>query len=401
MIPYRRVKRGTYVRTPSVYRPAIHLNNASANELAQNPQAAEFFAGIGLVGRALKTASIDVAWANDIEPAKASLYLENFDSSPFHLGDVRLISGVDVPPVDVFTASFPCTDLSLAGGRRGLDGEQSGLLWEFIRVLEETSPNRPKVVLLENVPGFISSRGGEDLRDAVRSLNRLGYVCDIFQADARWFVPQSRLRVFIVATFGRIAPDTRESSLRPQSLIQFMASNDDLEFQNLHSCVDVPRNEVRLDSAVEKLDPSDERWWAAERVDAFVDSLSELQSDRLAKLVDGDSVTWRTAYRRTRNGSAVWEIRRDPIAGCLRTAGGGSSRQALVEAGTGELRIRWLTGLEYARLQGADDFDFGDARENQIIFGFGDAVCVPVIEWIATEILNPAISQMNTPSLAA
>src|SRR5439155_26769105 len=117
-------------------------------------RAAEFFAGIGLVRAALADAGVDVVWANDIHPMKARLYAANFGSEHYVVGDVRAVRGGDVPPVDVATASFPCTDLSLAGWRRGLAGEQSGLFWEFARVLEEMGPHRPRAVLLENVPGL-------------------------------------------------------------------------------------------------------------------------------------------------------------------------------------------------------------------------------------------------------
>ena len=92
-------------------------------------RAAEFFAGIGLVGLALERAGLSVAWANDIEPVKAKVYEENLDGSRFRLGDIRDVSGRSIPLVDLATASFPCTDLSLAGNRKGLGGEQSGMFW--------------------------------------------------------------------------------------------------------------------------------------------------------------------------------------------------------------------------------------------------------------------------------
>lgn len=100
---------------------------------------------------------------------------------------------------------------------------------------------------------------------------------------------------------------------------------------------------------------------------------------------------WATAYRRTRRGKATWEIRADEIAGCLRTARGGSSKQALVEAGRGNVRIRWMTPREYARLQGASDYKTDAVTENQALFGLGDAVCVPVISWIARDYLRPLL----------
>ena len=84
------------------------------------------------------------------------------------------------------------------------------------------------------------------------------------------------------------------------------------------------------------------------------------------------------------------ELRVDGIAGCLRTPRGGSGRQILVKAGFGEFHARLLTPRECARLMGAGDFKISGSL-NQALFGFGDAVCVPVIEWIAKHYLNRCI----------
>jgi DNA (cytosine-5)-methyltransferase 1 len=116
-----------------------------------------------MVNLALREAGIDVVWANDIEPVKQRLYAANFDSDHYLLGDVRAVNGEDMPEVELATASFPCTDLSLAGWRKGLDGDQSSMFWEFARILEEMGDRRPTTVLLENVPGFATSHRGKDL----------------------------------------------------------------------------------------------------------------------------------------------------------------------------------------------------------------------------------------------
>lgn len=100
---------------------------------------------------------------------------------------------------------------------------------------------------------------------------------------------------------------------------------------------------------------------------------------------------YRTAYRRTRNGVAVWEVRPDDISGCLRTARGGSSKQAVVRLGNKRLQVRWMTPREYARLMGAGDYDLSAARNNQALFGFGDAVAVPAVSWLAENYLMPLV----------
>ena len=89
------------------------------------------------------------------------------------------------------------------------------------------------------------------------------------------------------------------------------------------------------------------------------------------------------------------ELRTDGVAGCLRTPRGGSGRQILLQAGFGKVKVRLLTPRECAKLMGADDF-FIDVPLNQALFGFGDAVCVPVISWIAKQYLNPVVEDMRT-----
>jgi len=89
------------------------------------------------------------------------------------------------------------------------------------------------------------------------------------------------------------------------------------------------------------------------------------------------------------------ELRVDGVAGCLRTPRGGSGRQILFKAGKGEYRVRLLTARECARLQGVNDDYKINVPLNQALFGFGDAVCVPVLEWIAENYLLPCIKQMR------
>ena len=361
-------------------------------------RAAEFFAGIGLVRVGLESAGIDVVWANDLEPIKHAVYASNFDDEHFVVGDIRDVAGASVPSVDIATASFPCVDLSLAGHRRGLAGEQSGLFYEFVRVLREMGWQMPSVVMIENVPSFVSSRGGSDLYESIKELNTLGYICDVMTIDARWFVPQSRPRLFIIGTRRNlgVTPSGKSGPLRSESVASFIRLNRDLMLQEL--LVPIPiRGSQRLNNIVESLGSDDNRWWDHDRMERFLNSLSLNHQERLSRLQKCKSIQWRTAYRRTRNRVAVWEIRADEISGCLRTARGGSSRQAVVQVSDGEVRARWMTPREYARLQGvSDQFDISAVSEAQALFGFGDAVCVPVISWLAQHVLAPAAEEPNS-----
>jgi DNA (cytosine-5)-methyltransferase 1 len=95
-------------------------------------------------------------------------------------------------------------------------------------------------------------------------------------------------------------------------------------------------------------------------------------------------------FRRRRQGATRLEVRFDKLAGCLRTPRGGSARQIIVVADQGQLRMRWMSAIEYARLQGAERFTLLP-NERQMLFGFGDAVCVPVIAWIDRCVLTPLL----------
>jgi DNA (cytosine-5)-methyltransferase 1 len=346
------------------------------------------------VGEALKSEAVRVVYANDIDPIKHLLFAANYDDSVLHLGDIRQVKGRDIPQIDLATASFPCTDVSLAGNRAGLAGEQSGMFWEFTRILDEMSNKKPRVVLLENVVGFFSSKGGEDLRAAFQRLNNLGYFCDLMLVDARWFVPQSRPRLFIIGSLLPLKPEvmceTGETEMRPGWFGEFVGHHHELKMQML-SLARPARTVKPLGEYVEKLATDDTRWWGATRTEAFLNTLSTINTERLNRLKTSETTTWRTAYRRTRKGVAVWEVREDAISGCLRTARGGSSKQAVVEAGNGALRVRWMTAREYARLQGVPKFNIDVVSENQAMFGFGDAVCVPAVRFIVRNYLVPLL----------
>ncbi|MGH3418410.1 MAG: DNA cytosine methyltransferase [Streptosporangiaceae bacterium] len=288
-------------------------------------------------------------------------------------------------------ASFPCTDLSLAGWRRGLGGKESGTFWHFTRIIDEMAGHRPPVVALENVVGLATSHGGEDLRAAVRELNLLGYSVDVLTLDARRFVPQSRPRLFLIGAARPPADDPQlGDELRPTWL---QAPFSDPTLLTHRASLPTPPSLLAagLSAQVERVPDSDERWWDVQRTTAFLDSLSEIQATRLDGLRTSRVVSYRTAYRRTRGGVAVWEIRPDDLSGCLRTARGGSSKQALVKVGGGKVRIRWMTPREYAWLMGARGYRLAGLRRNQALFGFGDAVCVQAVSWLAEHYLMPLV----------
>ena len=316
----------------------------------------EFFAGMGLMRAGLESERVTTVFANDIDPTKAALYCENWGNDELLVADIRCLSGDLIPDAEVATASFPCTDMSLAGNRAGLGGEQSGLVTEFCRILAEMGERRPEALIVENVPGFLTVNGGRDLAAVKQMLEALGYSVALAVLDASSFVPQSRARVFLLGSLGAqpILPEPPRRS--PVRLTDIASPDGD--------------------------------WWPEDRRAAFLDSLSPLQRSRIDAWRSSFDVRCAGAYRRTRAGRAVWEVRRDELAGALRTTRGGSSRQALVRVGRGRFEVRWMDLAEYARLQGAEKLSYGSVSERQAMFALGDAVCVPVIEWLAKNWLS-------------
>ena len=374
-----------------------HTEHGSLEERGSReaPQVLEFFAGIGLARLGLEAAGMKVIWANDYESQKRDLYLANFGYShdcEFVLGDIRNIKGRDLSHnADVAWGSSPCTDLSLAGGRAGINGAESGTFWEYIRILREMNGSRPPVAVLENVTGLATSHAGEDIGAAIRAFNSLGYSVDVLAIDARRFVPQSRPRLFLVAcTDPPSGSPQLHSELRPDWL-QPVFADPSLTTHRANLPQPPAPLMAGLDMCIEPMTSTDGRWWGEERTGGFLASLSAIQRRRIDVLMHSPSEKYRTAYRRTRNGKAVWEVRPDSISGCLRTAKGGSSKQAVVRLGDGRVQVRWMTPQEYATLMGASHYTISGFPDNQIMFGFGDAVVVPVVEWLARHYIEPLL----------
>lgn len=362
---------------------------------------AEFFAGIGLMRMGLEKEGWRVVFANDIDPDKLEMYGAHFPDAPEHylLGDIHQIPVEKVPQVTLATASFPCNDLSLAGARAGLRGKQSSAFWGFVRILRELGERRPPIVLLENVTGFLTSHGGEDFHTALKALNDLGYAVDAFILDAARFVPQSRQRLFVVGLLEDQADSAKaphggfyESDVRPQALAQFIFTRPDIRWR-LRDLPPQPKPSHSLEEILEELPADSPHWWSHERAAYLLSQMSARHREIAERMIHGAQWSYGAVFRRVRAGKSMAELRVDGLAGCLRTPRGGSGRQILFKAGKGEFFARLLTPRECARLMGAGDYLI-DVPLNQALFGFGDAVCVPVIQWIATYYLNPVVNEM-------
>lgn len=351
--------------------------------------ALEFFAGIGLARAGMELAGIKTVWANDYDLNKKAMYEGHWGPGDLILSDIHSLTSEELPAADVAWASSPCTDLSLAGKRVGLrGGRESSAFFGFTDLIANMHERKPEVIVLENVIGLASSHNREDLRAAVKEFNSLGYAVDAITLDARRFVPQSRPRLFIIGVKHPIDGGEQDTCLRPDWLSWLHKDSELRTFM-----MPLPKAPDLLahgfTEEIEMMPDGDPRWWNAEKVALFRNSMAPVQRERLEQFVSLPEITARTAYRRTRNGIPVWEMRPEDISGCLRTARGGSSKQAVVIMGNGSLKIRWMTGLEYARLMGAGWYTLNNLRDSHIQYGFGDAVVVPAVGWVAKHMILP------------
>jgi DNA (cytosine-5)-methyltransferase 1 len=360
---------------------------------------AEFFAGIGLMRMGLELGGWQILFANDIDEQKKAMYSANFPNAERHflLADIHKIPATKIPTVALATASFPCNDLSLAGAREGLDGENSSAFWGFINIIRNMKGRRPPLLLIENVTGFLTSNEGRDFEDAMLALNDLGYAVDPIILDASRFVPQSRQRLFVVCVkqnptaAEEIHEHFFQSRTRPKALADFIFSHPDINWR-IRRLPEPPIGQKKLDDVLEALPKDAEEWWSADRTLYLLNQMSPKHRAIADKMIAGRNSSYGTVFRRVRNERSMAELRTDGIAGCLRTPRGGSGRQILFKAGKGEYHVRLLTPRECARLMGADDFKI-KATTNQALFGFGDAVCVPAVRWITENYLNPVLNE--------
>jgi DNA (cytosine-5)-methyltransferase 1 len=164
--------------------------------------AVSLFAGVGGFDLAMERNGINVVATVEIDKNARGVLQHQFPNTQ-HFTDVTTVTGEDlrnagfIPERGIIAGGFPCQDLSVAGKRAGLVGARSGLFYEIARIADET---KAKWLVLENVPGLLSSRRGADMGTVIGTLVELGYGVAWRVLDAQHFgVPQRRRRVFIVA----------------------------------------------------------------------------------------------------------------------------------------------------------------------------------------------------------
>ena len=365
------------------------------------PTALEFFAGGGLARLGLQD-FFRCTFANDIDAMKARAYRQNFGDAELVEGDITALDPARVPEADLAWASFPCQDLSLAGARGGLNAARSGAFWGFWSIIEaQLAENRaPRLLVLENVTGLISSNGGRDFEALLSVLADAGYSFGGAVVDAAHFTPQSRPRIFIVAHWGAVTPELAQGTphpiLHPQPLVRAVGAlpgkiRKHWVWWRLPS---PPIRNTALTNIIETR-PPDSAWRDSAAMERLQSQMSPSHQERLNAALASGQFAAGAVYRRirTENGEKVQraEIRYDGLAGCLRTPAGGSSKQLLVITQDGEARLRPLLAREAARLMGCPETYKLPNSETDGLRVMGDGVSVPVVRWLAEKLLVPLL----------
>ncbi|MCA1944551.1 MAG: DNA cytosine methyltransferase [Desulfovibrio sp.] len=371
----------------------------------------EFFAGGGMA-----RAGLGRGWrclfANDFDLKKARTYEANWGPGTMRACDVRSLSPSDLPGrADLVWGSFPCQDLSLAGGGAGLRGERSGTFWPFWSLMRGiiTDGRAPKMIILENVCGALSSHGGKDFTAICNAYIEAGYNVGAMVLDASLFLPQSRKRLFVIGVRGDIALPAFLTTCQPSALWH-------------------PAGLIRAHGALPGKIHAHWRWWALphppKRKNTFADLVedhpedvswhSPAETEKLLRMmsalnlakVETAKQTGRKmvggVYKRTRRdeyGRKVQraEVRFDEVAGCLRTPAGGSSRQTILVVEGQRVRSRLLSTRETARLMGLPESYRLPQNYNEAYHLTGDGVAVPVVSYLAMHLFNP-IMRLHAPA---
>lgn len=340
-------------------------------------------------------------YANDFDPVKAATYSANHTDADGHFrqGDVWRVEPADLPGrADLAWASSPCQDFSLAGSRAGLTGGRSGAFFGFWRLVEALNAQgrAPRAIVIENVVGLLTSHGGKDFTALCAALAGQGYRFGALEIDAAAFTPQSRPRVFVIATREEAGVRTGRCGFHSKAVLE---AHDRLPEALRASWVwwDLPAPPARNTDLSALLEDDDAVTWKPEADTARL--LAQMTPLHRARL-EQPGRTVGAVYRRTRAGTPQAEVRTDGLAGCLRTARGGSSRQTIVVAQGGVVRSRLLTPREGARLMGLPDSYALPTGSTAAFHVIGDGVAAPVVRWLSTHLLEPLLRDSVSPLAA-
>ncbi len=156
----------------------------------------DLFSGIGGFHLGLEKAGFNVdSYFSEVDKHAIAVYKNQFKNATY-VGSVTDVRAEQLPKIDIITFGSPCQDFSLAGKRKGMEGDRSSLINEAIRLIKEC---RPSAFIWENVKGTFSSNNGEDFWAIIQAFANIGgYRLEWQLLNTKWFLPQNRERVYLV-----------------------------------------------------------------------------------------------------------------------------------------------------------------------------------------------------------
>jgi DNA (cytosine-5)-methyltransferase 1 len=344
------------------------------------------FAGIGGFDLAMERAGINVVATVEWDKHAQGVLARRFPNSKLY-GDITGVTGEQLIDAGfdsangIITGGFPCQDLSLAGRRAGLSGSRSGLFWEICRLLDET---KAQSFILENVPGLLSSNEGRDMGTVIRALEERGYSIAWRVLDAQHFgVAQRRRRVFIVGHLGNDWRTPAEILSIGESSSRYLEQSNtkrketsgiigdgiaDSSRAGNFELYDFPKESIsptlnarRAHDTMTYQEVARMQGFGDYQIDQIAGSLKARDYKDATDLVFTDKQT----YIQTRVGNSP-------------TLTVGSKGMSIQSGAT----VRRLTPVECERLQGFPDQWTEGQADSHRYKQLGNAVAVPVVEWI-------------------
>ena len=319
----------------------------------------EAFSGYGSQSIALRNLGIphEVVAISEIDKYAIKAY-EAIHGPTLNLGDISKIKVEDIPEHDIFTYSFPCQDLSVAGKQAGLGkGTRSGLLYECEKIIEHC---RPKYLLLENVKNLVSKKFKPQFDEWLDYLESLGYTSYWKVLNAKDYgVPQNRERVFVVSILGEHKPYEFPKPETTRNIREYL---DDVKNEDLT----IPEE---LKQKIKNTNFKKDTY----KVDTF-------------NLINGSIEGFRIMDYRYDEGL---RIRKNNLCPTLTTKGTGSLSSTPIIYNNGD--FRFLTPREYLKLMGMRDDDIDKIQQagisnTQQYKMAGNSICIPVLEAIFKEL---------------
>lgn len=372
--------------------------------------AVSLFAGVGGFDLAFKRAGIKVTAAVEIDKKCRDVLALHFPETKL-FEDVKGVTGEQlistgfIPERGIIAGGFPCQDLSIAGLRKGLGGERSGLFHEIIRLTDEL---KPQFLILENVAGLLSSKQGKDMGIVITALVERGYgVCWRVLDSQNFGVPQRRRRVFIVASLGDHRRPVEILFERESGFWNLETSRKKRETFTRKTETSVAVNSFQKAKRAQSVDDY-ESWVEAEIVPTL--NVFDSGDSRTTTIVTQEPVL----FEGNRVGDPRFHENVSPSVIARWGTGGNNVPLTLAQRQSnsefvidkvsstvtahehkqfsdliiGEPIVRRLTPKECERLQGfPDDWTASQADSSRYKM-MGNAVTVPVVEWIARRMVK-------------